>query len=291
MANLTSFGYLKQVAQLQKQKKKANKKGAGTDTPKDSESPKEDPATPAAEEAPTTEEKQDAPEPAAEKKEGEGEEQGKPEEPEREGSPTEPMPEAPTSLPSEVDSASRLDAPRPGTHGRQPSLSIQSKMRSSSFRKTSVSQGSVSPSPSTTMRSPSLPPLSADGDSVQEVYRKQSARIEELEKDNKRLEKEREEASGRWRKTEEQLEDLRESSVDAAELKDKLEKAEQKAADIDSLVRMPEHTTWKGGRANSFTTRKRRLHLSSDRTRIFRRNRIVTIRVPLSLRHPIWCSS
>ena len=245
MANLTSFGYLKQVAQLQKQKKKANKKGAGTDTPKDSESPKEDPATPAAEEAPTTEEKQDAPEPAAEKKEGEGEEQGKPEEPEREGSPTEPMPEAPTSLPSEVDSASRLDAPRPGTHGRQPSLSIQSKMRSSSFRKTSVSQGSVSPSPSTTMRSPSLPPLSADGDSVQEVYRKQSTRIEELEKDNKRLENEREEASGRWRKTEEQLEDLRESSVDAAELKDKLEKAEQKAADVDSLVSMPVWGPWK----------------------------------------------
>lgn len=222
---------------MQKQKKKAKKKGAGADTPKDSESPKEDPATPAAEEPPTTEEKQDAPEPAEKKEgDGEGEEQGKPEEPEREGSPTEPMPEAPTSLPSEVDSASRLDAPRPGTHGRQPSLSIQSKMRSSSFRKTSVSQGSVSPSPSTTMRSPSLPPLSADGDSVQEVYRKQSTRIEELEKDNKRLEKEREEASGRWRKTEEQLEDMRESSVDAAELKDKLEKAEQKAADIDSLV-------------------------------------------------------
>ena len=92
------------------------------------------------------------------------------------------------------------------------------------------------------MRSPSLPPLSADGDSVQEVYRKQSTRIEELEKDNKRLEKEREEASGRWRKTEEQLEDLRESSVDAAELKDKLEKTEQKAAEIDSLVSIPEFT-------------------------------------------------
>lgn len=86
------------------------------------------------------------------------------------------------------------------------------------------------------MRSPSLPPLSADGDSVQELYRKQSTRIEELEKDNKRLEKELEDASGRWRKTEEQLEDLRETSVDTAELEDKLGKAEQKAADTDSLV-------------------------------------------------------
>lgn len=86
------------------------------------------------------------------------------------------------------------------------------------------------------MRSPSLPPLNADGDSVQEVYRKQSTQIGELEKDNKRLEKELEEATGRWRKTEEQLEDLQETTADMAELKDKLEKAEQKVAEIDALV-------------------------------------------------------
>lgn len=147
------------------------------------------------------------------------------------------MPEAPTSPGSDVDAQpAKLDAtPRAG-HGRQPSLSIQSKMRSSSFRKSSVSQGSVSPSPAAALKSPSLPPLTADGDSVQEVYRKQSTRIEELEKDNKRLEKELEEGTGRWKKTEDQLEDLREASVDIAELKDKLEKAEQKAADIDALV-------------------------------------------------------
>lgn len=147
------------------------------------------------------------------------------------------MPDAPTSPgpDAEPQVATRLDTPR-ASHGRQPSLSIQSKMRSSSFRKTSVSQGSVSPSPSATIKSPSLPPLSADGDSVQEVYRKQSVRIEELEKENKRLEKELEEGTGRWRKTEDQLEDLREASVDAAELKDKLDKAEQKVGEIDELV-------------------------------------------------------
>lgn len=71
---------------------------------------------------------------------------------------------------------------------------------------------------------------------MQEVYRKQSVRIEELEKENKRLEKELEEGTGRWRKTEDQLEDLREASVDAAELKDKLDKAEQKVGEIDELV-------------------------------------------------------
>jgi chromosome segregation ATPase len=109
-------------------------------------------------------------------------------------------------------------------------------MRSSSFRKTSLSHGSVSPSPSATLKSPSLPPLTGDGDEVQEVYRKQSTKIEELDKDKKRLEEELEEATGRWRKTEDQLEDLREASVDSAELRDKLQKAEEKSGEIEALV-------------------------------------------------------
>lgn len=92
----------------------------------------------------------------------------------------------------------------------------------------------MSPSPSTT-KSP-LPPLTGDGDEVHEVYRKQSIKIEELDKDRKRLEKELEEATGRWRKTEDELEDLREASVDVAELRDKLQKAEEKSGEIDALV-------------------------------------------------------
>ncbi|KAH8433048.1 uncharacterized protein LDX57_010687 [Aspergillus melleus] len=270
----------KRVAQLQKQKKKANKKTAGTDSPKEPESSKdaepakptpgdaESPAPPAEkqeqEQQPESGAQDDAaPAEAAQPEPSQTEPEPQPEQPEpipeRVDSPVEPMPDAPTSPGPETEpqSATRLDAPR-ASHGRQPSLSIQSKMRSSSFRKTSVSQGSVSPSPSATIKSPSLPPLSADGDSVQEVYRKQSTRIEELEKENKRLEKELEEGSSRWRKTEDQLEDLRESSVDAAELKDKLEKAEQKVAEIDelkaeiaSLQRQNSHLQTKTHRNNS----------------------------------------
>lgn len=153
-------------------------------------------------------------------------------------SPVEPMPPVPASPGSETEAQpARLDTPRAG-HGRQPSLSIQSKMRSSSFRKTSVSQGSVSPSPSTALKSPpqSLPPLVGDGDSVHEVFQKQSTRISELEKDNKRMEKELAEATSRWRKTEDQLEDLRETSVDVPELREQLKKAEERAASIESLV-------------------------------------------------------
>lgn len=320
------------MAQIQKQKKKAsNKKSTGADTPKEDkegESSKggaaaeaEAEATPAEEEAtptPTPDEKQDAPEQAAgdvknyegRDEDGNGDEDETKAEtqqqtsssppppqpsPEREGSPTEPMPEAPTSLPSETEPQIRIDKSRASVnHDRQPSLSIQSKMRSSSFRKTSVSQGSVSPSPSTAIRSPTLPPLSADGDSVQEVYRKQSTRIEELERENKRMEKELEEASGRWRKTEEQLEDLRESTVDTADLKDKLEKAQQKATDIDALVCLLLLCQRLMGIL--ICTRKRRLRLFNDKTRICRRSRIAVIPMPLrlgppSLRPLILCSS
>lgn len=74
------------------------------------------------------------------------------------------------------------------------------------------------------------------------MYRKQSTKIEELDKDRKRLEKELEDATGRWRKTEDQLEDLREASVDVAELKDKLQKAEEKSTEIDSLVGLMQST-------------------------------------------------
>ncbi|GES65778.1 M protein repeat protein [Aspergillus terreus] len=244
----------KRVAQLQKQKKKANKKAST----KDSE-PSKDAAAPSEPEPA----KESAPDETAEQKPSEEKhtEQPKPDEqpseqpsdtkdndkadettaePPREESPTEPMPDAPTSPGPDVQpQLPKIDTaaspPSRGAHGRQPSLSIQSKMRSSSFRKTSISQGSLSPSPSAAIKSPSLPPLTADGDSVHEVYRKQSTRIDELEKENKRLEKELEEGTARWKKTEEELEDLREASVDAAELKDRLEKAEQKAGEIEEL--------------------------------------------------------
>ncbi|KAJ5683423.1 hypothetical protein N7462_006588 [Penicillium macrosclerotiorum] len=239
----------KRVAQLQKQKKKANKKAASTtDATKDAEEskesePTEDPtaavetAPPA--DGPAEEKLQDetSAETTSLEQPAEQESQEQPAEPaEPIESPVEPMPPAPTSPDPEADpQPARLDTPR-ASHGRQPSLSIQSKMRSSSFRKTSVSQGSAPPSASSLKSPPqSLPPLTGDGESVHEVFRKQSTKIEELEKDNKRLEKELSEATTRWRKTEDQLEDLREASVDGAELREQLKKAEEKAASLESL--------------------------------------------------------
>ena len=118
---------------------------------------------------------------------------------------------------------------------RQPSLSIQSKMRSSSFRRQSLSQGPLSPNANGS-KSPDLPTLTPDGDSVNSIYRKQAARLDELEKENRRLAKEAQDNEKRWRKTEDQLEELREASGDVAELKARAEKAAAQTEEFNKMV-------------------------------------------------------
>lgn len=94
------------------------------------------------------------------------------------------------------------------SHQRQPSISVQSKMRSSSFR--ASSGGPTSPGYG----------FSPEGDTAPDIYRKQAVRIEELEKENKRLAKEASDGEKRWKKAEEELEDLREAEGDSAKGKD-----------------------------------------------------------------------
>jgi hypothetical protein len=91
---------------------------------------------------------------------------------------------------------------------RQSSLSIQSKMRSSSFRQ-SIG-GPLSPGYG----------LSPDGDTAPEIYRKQATRIEELERENKRLTKDVADGERRWKKAEEELEELREAEDDPTATKE-----------------------------------------------------------------------
>ena len=107
-------------------------------------------------------------------------------------------------------------------------------MRPSSFRRTSVSQGPLSPNGT---KSPELPLLSPDGDSVNSIYRKQAARLDELEKENRRLAKDAQEAEKRRRHTEEELEELREASAEVAELKSRAQKAEAQIEELNKLVR------------------------------------------------------
>lgn len=79
----------------------------------------------------------------------------------------------------------------------------QSKLRSSSFR-----QGTVSPTGF---------PLSPEGETAPDIYRKQVARIEDLEKENKRLAKEAADSEKRTQKAEEELADLREADRDGSD--------------------------------------------------------------------------
>ncbi|SPN97501.1 related to USO1 - intracellular protein transport protein [Cephalotrichum gorgonifer] len=98
------------------------------------------------------------------------------------------------------------------------SMAEQSKIRSSSFRK-----GSVSSPPG-----PLSPGLgSAEGVTAPEIYRKQVARIEELERETERLARSNAEAEKRWKKAEEALEESRDAdgaSGNKAAASDEVEK-------------------------------------------------------------------
>ncbi|MCJ1308818.1 hypothetical protein MMC25_002473 [Agyrium rufum] len=120
-------------------------------------------------------------------------------------------------------------------HNRQASISLQSRMRSSSFRRTSISQNTpLATSPNGT-KSANLPPLSPGADSVSEIYRKQASRLDELEKENKRLAKELENSEIRWRRSEDELEDLRESSGQLVELQARAATADAQSEELNRI--------------------------------------------------------
>lgn len=111
---------------------------------------------------------------------------------------------SPKPKPDEIDtSATPADDATavlsPTAEAAAASLAEQSKLRSSSFRRGSV----------TSPLSPGASP--PDGETAADIYRKQAARIEELERENKKLGKEAADAEKRWKKAEEELEDLREA--------------------------------------------------------------------------------
>jgi DNA repair exonuclease SbcCD ATPase subunit len=113
------------------------------------------------------------------------------------------------------------------SHTRQPSVSQQSRLRSSSFR-AGLKDGPLSP----TVKSPSSGPMSPAADAA-DVYRKQAQRIEELEKENKTLQDD----VSKLRSLEEEVQELRESNSDAAVFKAKADEAEKLKAEVASLQR------------------------------------------------------
>jgi vacuolar-type H+-ATPase subunit I/STV1 len=136
--------------------------------------------------------------------------------------------------------ASERNDSRSSPTSEQPtSLSIQSKIRSSSFRRTSISNNPLSPTAVSDLKSPTLPPLSPGGDTVTDIYRKQTRRIEELERENKRLEHEFAESQRRRIKAEREAEELRETTDELNVLKNKAEQVDAHAEETETLVRTP----------------------------------------------------
>lgn len=185
----------------------------------------------------------------------------KPQPPYTDGASDEQSAESKDEVVAENQSNDDSETPAQPIHNRQPSLSLQSKMRSSSFRRTSVSQGPLSPVVNGA-KSPDIPMLMPDGESVNSIYRKQAARLDELEKENKRLLKDAYEVEKKWKHTEEELEDLREASGEVAELKSRAQKADAQVAELSKLVCW--HTTISVGSQQVLTTLiETRKHISS----------------------------
>ena len=115
---------------------------------------------------------------------------------------------------NEDGAADEATRPEPS---RRISLSLQSKQRSESFR-----QGATPMSPK---------------EEVQDLYRKQAARIEELEKESKAFKDQQEEGATRLAKAEEELEGLREGSSDLADLKSKASETDKLRSELSSTQR------------------------------------------------------
>lgn len=111
--------------------------------------------------------------------------------------------QATSASPGPVEDDEPAELPKPtSTHGRKPSVAVESRQRSASFYR---GGGPASPAP-----------ITPGGGVSGELYREQAQRIEELEKENKRLTGEVEDGEKRWKKSEEELDELREGRGDVA---------------------------------------------------------------------------
>ncbi|KAJ9605424.1 hypothetical protein H2200_010081 [Cladophialophora chaetospira] len=147
---------------------------------------------------------------------------------------TSPPPEADTVLspastspaPADQEPSSASKGASPRHMGRQPSVSLQSKIRSTSFR----DNGPLSPA------ALSGNPLS---------------RIEELERENRKLSREAEEHENRWRRVEEELEEVREENASKSAKSDADSEIQRLRAEIENLRRRTSTTTTASRRESS----------------------------------------
>lgn len=216
----------KRVAQMKKQKQKAGggkaKKAAKEESAKDTSAPAEEGVTDGADEVDN--ETGEQPEGARAKQDELEKDLAVEAAEEVKESTIDPIPE---------DESVTTSTSRPG-HGRQQSISLQSRLRSTSFRQSSTNAPG-SPSPALKSPTSEFPPMTPDSSTITDIYRKQAARLEELEKANKRLEKQATDGESRWRKSEEELEELRESNGETTALREKAKKADAAQKEIEKL--------------------------------------------------------
>lgn len=125
------------------------------------------------------------------------------------------------------------------SHGRKLSVAVESRQRSESFYRSGAANSPLSPGVGVTS----------------EVYREQAQRIEELEKENKRLASEVEENANRWKKGEEELEELRESREDVALAVEKGKEAD-KLVSAHGSCKFPDKPLTSGAERRSRITQK-----------------------------------
>ena len=179
-------------------KQKAKKTGGAKKKDKKEEAePAEEAAVEAAAEAPTT------PAPAEETIEDAVPE---PTEPTESAEPTKPKAE-------DDDEPTDLPVPKP-SHGRKPSVAIESRQRSESFYRSGA--GPTSPTV-----------LTPGAGASSEIYREQVQKIAELEMEKIRLTAEVEEYKTKWEKDEEELEEFREGKGEAAIALEKSKEADK----------------------------------------------------------------
>ncbi|KIW25738.1 uncharacterized protein PV07_08894 [Cladophialophora immunda] len=123
---------------------------------------------------------------------------------------------SPPSADQDQPSSAKGTSPRHGA--RQPSISLQSKIRSTSFRDSGP-----------------LSPAMISGNSL--------LKVEELERENKRLAKEAEAHERRWRKLEEELEEVREENAEKQANGEAEEEIRRLRAEIEALRRRTSLTT------------------------------------------------
>ncbi|KAF2740242.1 hypothetical protein EJ04DRAFT_602678 [Polyplosphaeria fusca] len=138
-------------------------------------------------------------------------------------------PEATSASPGPIDDddddEEPAELPKPAqSHGRKPSVAVESRIRSTSFYR-----GDAAGTP--------ISPTAATGEISKEIYQKQAQRIEELERENKRLTGDVEKGEQRWKQSEEELELLREEKGDAA-------LAVERGKEADKLVSAPPQRLW-----------------------------------------------